>query len=169
MNDLIKNLDLSDVLFFDIETVSQSPSFSEIESDTLKDLWKVKTRSILRKKADEISDEQIVDTYSNRAAIHAEFGKIVCISAGILRKTEGSYQMRLKSFFGHDEKEILIEFHELLQKHFPNPKMHFMCGHNIKEFDVPYVCRRSLLHGLPLKGMLEVSGKNIRTSQASNC
>lgn len=34
-----------------------------------------------------------------------------------------------------------------------------LCGHNIKEFDVPYVCRRALVNGISLPTILNVQGK----------
>ena len=36
---------------------------------------------------------------------------------------------------------------------------HLLCGHNIKEFDIPYICRRMVIHRIPLPGLLDLSGK----------
>ena len=34
-----------------------------------------------------------------------------------------------------------------------------LCGHNIKEFDVPYIARRMLINGLPLPDVLQIGWK----------
>jgi uncharacterized protein YprB with RNaseH-like and TPR domain len=36
---------------------------------------------------------------------------------------------------------------------------HKLCGHNIKEFDVPYICRRAMVHGLTLPTIIDSAGK----------
>jgi predicted PolB exonuclease-like 3'-5' exonuclease len=37
-----------------------------------------------------------------------------------------------------------------------------ICGHNITEFDVPYICRRSMVHGLRVPALFDLSGKKPR-------
>ena len=53
----------------------------------------------------------MVEVYE-RAGIYSEFGKIVCISVGYMKLDEATqkYTVKLKSFHGHDEKALLIEF-----------------------------------------------------------
>lgn len=97
--------------------------------------------------------------YDNRSGIFAEFGKIIVISAGYFAKTDsGDRQFRIKSFAGDDEKQILEEFFELLNSYY-SKNYHQLCGHNIREFDVPYVCRRATVHGLVLPNLLDLHGK----------
>jgi 3'-5' exonuclease len=44
-------------------------------------------------------------------------------------------------------------------KKFNNPNTFALCGHNIREFDVPYICRRLLVNGLPFPKLLDITGK----------
>jgi DNA polymerase elongation subunit (family B) len=37
--------------------------------------------------------------------------------------------------------------------------MQILCGHNAKEFDFPYICRRLLIHGITLPAILDIAGK----------
>ncbi len=67
-------------------------------------------------------------------------------------------QIRLKSFASHDEVEVLKSFSDLLNKFFGETK-HLLCGHNAKEFDFPYICRRLLINGLPIPNTLNIAGK----------
>ena len=65
---------------------------------------------------------------------------------------------RTKSFAGDDEQKLLSDFAELLAK-FCSTKEHTLCGHNIKEFDIPYICRRLLINGLELPPVFQISGR----------
>ncbi len=101
---MLNNLNLDNVLFLDIETVSQSPDFSGL-NEKFKYLWEKKAALLMRNKPDATADQ----LYSS-AGIYAEFGKIVCISCGF---TNGK-SFRLKSYYGDDEKILLEEFATLL-------------------------------------------------------
>ncbi len=41
---------------------------------------------------------------------------------------------------------------------FFNTKEHFLCAHNGKEFDYPFLCRRLLVNKLPLPKLLQLQG-----------
>lgn len=141
------------LLCLDIETAPGYETFNLVP-DELKDLYLLKSERL--KSAGETPEEQ----YFNHAGIYAEFGKVICISIGLFikEKETGDWHFRIKSIYGDDEKNVLLEFAALLQ-HYP-PSKHFQfCGHNIREFDVPYLCRRMLIHGIPLPSMLDISGK----------
>lgn len=147
------NVDLSRVLVLDVETVPVNNEFNAL-SPQLQQLWKDKS---LRVEPDRLPDE----TFFERAAIYAEFGKIVCISAGIFipQSEEESLQFKVKSFYHHNEKELLQEFAEMLNGHYPNPANFFFCGHNIKEFDIPYIARRMLVNRISLPNALRLHDK----------
>ena len=103
---MLNNVDLVNVLFLDIETVSGERSYDDL-TDEFKKLWKLKARSVLRKYDEEITEEEGRDTYGERAGIFAEFGKICCISVGIItRDKDGEMKVRIKSYSNHDEKKF---------------------------------------------------------------
>jgi DNA polymerase elongation subunit (family B) len=144
---MIKDLRIENILFIDIETVPAAPSFNEMP-EILRKLWERKAETISRKEG------ETADSLFPRAGIYAEFGKVICISAGFYRGGE----FRIKSFFGHDEKKILSEFSVLLSGYFSTPDR-YICAHNGKEFDFPYLSRRMLINRLPLPAVLDNSGK----------
>ena len=144
----IKN---ENVLFLDIETVSEHPSFNEL-TERMKELWAKKTKYIQEK--EDIAPENLYE----RAGIYSEFGKIVCISVGFMVKIDKTWHFRLKSFYGDNEKELLGNFNDLLRNSF-NKDEHYLCGHNAKEFDFPYIARRSLINGLKIPPQLNIAGK----------
>ncbi len=156
---MIEQIDLSKILFLDIETVSEQATYEDLE-EHFQELWKHKCRQIARQYDEPISEEQASDLYIDKAGIFAEFGKIVCISVGIVyRDQEGQLGVRLKSFATEDEATLLVEFSSLLNQYYSNPNTHYLCGHNIKEFDVPYMCRRIVTNQLPLPQLLDIAGK----------
>lgn len=143
---------LHNILFLDIETVSQHSSFDDVP-DEWKELWRHKAESLLRDKP-ELTPESIYD----RSAIYAEFGKIICISCGYITGSATERKLVLKSFSGHDERVLLVDFAELLRKWAPDHQK-FLCAHNGKDFDFPYLCRRMVIHGIPIPAILNTSGK----------
>ena len=90
---------LEDILFFDIETVSLRKKLSDL-SEEHREEWRLKSRFLLRKFDEDIEDDELEEVFEDRAAIFAEFGKIICISAGFVRN--GS--LRIKSFAGDHER-----------------------------------------------------------------
>lgn len=141
---------IENILFLDIETVPLYEDYNELP-DIYKKLWERKS-SHFRKETQTASDVY------ERAGIYAEFGKIICISVGFFYCKNDQLCFRLKSFAGHDEKQILTDFLQLLNVRF-NTNEHRLCAHNGKEFDFPYICRRSLINGLQLPAILDISAK----------
>ncbi len=141
------------ILVLDIETVPQFVSFEE-----LPELWKVLWTDKISKTMPE--NFSAAEMYEQRAGIQAEFGKIICISTGYFYTDKGGRLcFRLKSYAGNDEQKLLEEFITAVHKFYKTtPDMHF-AGHNIKEFDIPYISRRILINGLSLPSFLQLSGK----------
>lgn len=150
---MLNHLHFEQLICLDIETVPGEPDFDFVRED-LKTLYLQKSERL--KSADETPQQQ----YFNHAGIYAEFGKVICISLGMFKKESatGEWHFRMKSIYGDDEKQLLLDFSILLQHYQPSHKSQF-CGHNIREFDVPYLCRRMLIHGIPLPDLLDISGK----------
>ncbi len=149
---MLDNVKLEDVLFLDIETVPQHPDYKTLNPE-FQTLWDKKAAFICK------NEETPAEVYQ-RAGIYAEFGKIVCISIGMLfqDKTNNCWNIRLKSFFNDDEFILLKEFTELLQT-IAIKKEVILCAHNGKEFDFPYIARRILINGLRLPKALNIAGK----------
>jgi len=142
---------LDKVLFLDIETVPETYRFSDVDPATAH-LFELKN---MRYKTD---DKTFAQVYDEKAGIYAEFGKIVCISVGFVRSTATGRQIHIKSYFHDDEETLLRQFIRLLEDNY-NTINHRLCGHNSKEFDIPFLCRRILINGLKLPNVLNLAGK----------
>ncbi|RYD91164.1 MAG: 3'-5' exonuclease, partial [Sphingobacteriales bacterium] len=93
-----------------------------------------------------------------RAGIYAEFGKIICISCGCIHADGDERKLLLKSYAGDDEAALLREFATSLQQHWARPDR-YLCAHNGKEFDYPYLCRRMIINGIAIPEPLLIAGR----------
>jgi 3'-5' exonuclease len=147
---MLDNIRVEDIMFLDIETVPESPSF-ELLSPSMQALWDKKSKQF------RTPDQTAHDVYE-RAGIYSEFGKIICISVGLVRE-KNPFIFRLKSFFGKEEKLLLSEFSGMLTKFCRTNKEAILCAHNGKEFDFPYIARRMIIKGLTIPEILDNAGK----------
>jgi hypothetical protein len=169
------------ILFLDIETVRSTKYYEEL-SEGMQKMWEHKAQSIEPKDGSLSPAEK----YYQKAAIFAEFGRVVCISCGFIYEKEEELFFRVKSFYGKDEKRILNSFKQFMDERtgkidnygnlidssgkrifdnngnkLNNRKFlfHYLAAHNGKEFDFPYLCRRYLINQIDLPEILEIRGK----------
>ena len=139
----LKRVKINDILFFDIET---SSVVKELELDTpLFNSWEYK------KRRNDETDQELIDMYRNEAALYSEFGRIVCISVGML----GAEGFKTTTFNNFDEGVMIKEFYAMLDKLKAGA---IICGHAIKQFDIPYVAHRGMVHNLVPHDLMDVSG-----------
>jgi uncharacterized protein YprB with RNaseH-like and TPR domain len=147
---MLENTKVEDVMFLDIETVPGFSSF-DLLNPSFQNLWDKKSKQF------RTPDQTAGDVYE-RAGIYSEFGKIICISVGLIRE-RNPFSLKLKSFYGKDEKTILTEFSGMLLKFCRNNREAVLCAHNGKEFDFPYIARRMIINGLNIPEILDNAGK----------
>lgn len=146
---MIEKIKLDNILFLDIETVPEQENYSTLD-DEMQHLWELKTQY-------QRKEEYTPSAFYERAGIWAEFGKIVCISVGYFSTKGDIRNFRVTSFFG-EEKKILLDFNNLLNNHF-NGSQHVLCGHNAKEFDIPFMARRMVINQISIPNKLNLFGK----------
>ncbi|HRF82146.1 MAG TPA: 3'-5' exonuclease [Flavobacteriales bacterium] len=143
--------DPSRILFLDIETVPQEYDYSSLDATTAR-LFSDKTRF-----EQERNGKSAEEVWNDRGGILAEFGKIVCIGVGSLHRTGEEHQLRVTSFHGANEYDVLTRFTDLLNRHY-NADDQWLCAHNGKEFDFPYIARRCVVHNIALPRILDIGG-----------
>lgn len=146
---MLHHLNIEEILFLDIETVPIAPEYEEL-TERWKQLWASKMQY-------QISNGESVDELYDRAGIYAEFGRIICISAGYVVQKQGEPWFRVKSFYDEDEKKLIQNFFNALQR-FTKAGKRRLCAHNGQEFDYPYIARRALVNDLNLPKVLDVAG-----------
>lgn len=151
MRTTIREPELYDILFLDIETVSQ---YERLEDAPIpyQTLWERKATHFIT------ADETAAGLY-DRSAIYAEFGRVVCISLGYFHwKPEMGETLRVSVFAG-DEQKVLAEFCNALEAFRSLHERVYLCAHNGKEFDFPYIARRLLVQNMELPDELRVAGR----------
>jgi uncharacterized protein YprB with RNaseH-like and TPR domain len=131
------------ILFIDIETVPIHYQYQQLSSSE-KELWDKKMFYVR---------ESTPELQYAKAGVYAEFAKVVCIGLGFI--ADGKF--RTKAIAGENETELFLEFTALLSQHF-NTSNHFLCAHNGKEFDFPFLCRRLIVNKIPLPKLLQIQG-----------
>ena len=144
---------LNSLLVIDIETVPGVESF-----DNLNSVWQMLFVDKISKIVPETIEHQ--DSYLQKAGILSEFGKIVCISTAYFFEDEQkNICLKMKSIYGDDEKEILEAFISMCNKMYKRNNMFQFAGHNIREFDIPFICRRILINRIALPEYLQLHDK----------
>ena len=146
---------LKGILFIDIETVPLYPDYDLLPEGLQKE-WQKKSKTI---KGVTEPNQEPATLFTERAGIFSEFAKVVCIGIGSVHQYEDGWKMRLKSLDGNDEKVLLNEFSAVVDRFSKHHNDLRFCGHNIKEFDIPFLCRRMVINGLALPKCMQLNGK----------
>jgi predicted PolB exonuclease-like 3'-5' exonuclease len=141
---------LNKILFIDIETVGISSTYKKFSSDYSElHLQFVKYLDWFTKRFPEDSELSIDQIFESRAALVPEFAKIICVSAGVVDK-EG--ELKKMTYFNSDEKVLLEEVNKLLGR--VNGTGFSICGHNVKNFDIPMLAKRMMINGIKPSSIL---------------
>lgn len=144
---------LNELLVIDIETVPQVPAFADL-SGNWQELWQEKVAKTMPE------DTPPEESYRKRAGILAEFGKIICISTAVFSYNDMKINgLRVKSVSGDDERAVLEGFVEICNKMYGRNRNFQFAGHNIREFDIPYICRRMIINGMLLPEYLQLNDR----------
>lgn len=133
------------MIFFDIETAT--PAYDSLDDGT-KEQWE---SFCLRRLPDEpaTKDCDWPRLWDDKAALYPEFALVCCISYAI-----GDGEVKSITLQG-SEIEVLERFSKGLQKN----AYHWLCAHNGKGFDYPFLGRRMLIKQVDLPPQLRIAGK----------
>lgn len=138
------------VLFFDVESAPAFSSFAQMP-EPLQQQW-LRLAARLQPQQEAVDDAVAEALYQEKAGIFAEFARVVCISFGMLIQRNGDFIFRIKSCLGNNEIQILQEFARVLD----NDRIRYLCAHNGREFDVPFLGRRYLINNLPVPKKIDL-------------
>ncbi len=135
---------LHKILFIDIETVGISSNFDNFKSDYPELCYQFENYlDWFYKRFPEDTGKPKEDIFVNRAALIPEFLKIVCVSVGFV---DPKGEIKKQSFFNSNEEQLLKDINSLLNR---VDKLGFiLCGHNLKNFDIPVLAKRMLINGV---------------------
>jgi DNA polymerase elongation subunit (family B) len=135
---------ITKILFLDIETVGGCKNFESCKESNPKIVEQfVKYIDWFQKRFPEDSQLSLDEVFSKRTALVPEFAKIVCVSVAFVTDKD---EIKAQSFYGDDEKQLLKDCQKLLDR---CGKLDFhLCGHNLKNFDIPMLAKRMIINGL---------------------
>ena len=144
------NIPLTKILFLDIETVGCCPDY-EICQNLNPNManqfenyfdWFLKRFPEDNQVGVELT-QMMNDVFKKRAGLVPEFAKIVCVSVAFV--TDNG-DIKKQTFSGDEEKEVLEGVQKLLDR--CGKLDFFLCGHNLKNFDIPMLAKRMIVNGL---------------------
>lgn len=138
------NVPLEKILFIDIETVGCESNYDALvkSNPKLASLFK-HYESWFKKRFPEDIDADLNTLFSTRAALVPEFAKIVTVCLGIVDQ-QGKFKTTI--FSDKNERTLLVELRKTLFK--CGELGYFLCGHNVKNFDIPTIAKRMIVNDL---------------------
>ena len=138
---------ITKILFMDIETVGCCPNYDVCSTlnPSVADQFDKYFDWFLKRFPEDahIQYDNKNDVFRTRTGLVPEFAKIICISFAFVLD-DGS--VRKQTFYGNDEHKLLLDVQKLLIK---CGKLDFwLCGHNLKNFDIPMLAKRMIINGL---------------------
>jgi uncharacterized protein YprB with RNaseH-like and TPR domain len=138
------NIPLEKLLFIDIETVGIQPDWESLEKSNLELSFVFENYfDWFQKRFPEDADKPVGQMFVNRAALVPEFARIACVSVAFVTDKG---ETKLQSFSNENEKDLLQDVQKLLRR--VGELGFFLCGHNVKGFDIPMLAKRMIINGL---------------------
>jgi DNA polymerase elongation subunit (family B) len=132
------------ILFFDLETVGLEKDFqtlTEKHPEIAKQFQKYE--EWFKKRYPEDSQLTIDELYLSKGGLLPEFAKII---VGTFAFIAPDGEIRKQTFADDDEVRLLKDIKTLLTR--LNKIDFYLCGHNIKLFDIPMLAKRMIINGM---------------------
>lgn len=151
---------LENLLFIDIETCPTHKSYEELHVSGLADAFYDKHIKRFDEKGD-MSYDQLNEIFLTKSSLNAEYGKILTISIAILRKDGGTDEYKFHNLIKSSYNEIeLLDWLKLMSDKYLKANSELvLCGHNIINFDIPFICKRFVINGIKIPDLFNVTGK----------
>jgi len=148
------NIPLTKILFLDIETVGGCKDYDTCKKNSPRVAEQFRNYfdwfqkrfpedHIIVPKTKIESDARVNEVFRKRTALVPEFAKIVCVTMAFVLD---SGEVKMQTFSGDDETKLLMDVKNLLDR---CQKLDFyLCGHNLKNFDIPMLAKRMIINGI---------------------
>ena len=138
------NIPLEKLLFIDIETVGIQPDWDHlVENNEALSFQFQNYFDWFQKRFPEDADKGVGQMFVNRSALVPEFARIACVSVAFVTNKG---ETKMQSFSNENEKDLLQDVQKLLYR--IGELGFFLCGHNVKGFDIPMLAKRMIMNGL---------------------
>lgn len=125
---------LKNFLFFDIETVREYKTYAEMIQHKKASNWDRFANRFVKEEG-----ITAAEAYERKAALYVEYGKIVSVAFGFF---DAEMNPKIGAIADPDEETLLKKVADIFNKY--TNKDTILCGHNTKEFDIPYIIKRMI-------------------------
>jgi 3'-5' exonuclease len=152
------------LVFLTIDTVSSYDTLQAMamEKPAIADNWAEKALAKYESEYVNASNDYLAFanvTYTDKAALFPEFGKIISVSMGVITETEEGSKKAIKTFYNTNELQLLTDVSNAFTKLSTTKPDAVLCGFNIKRFALPYLCKRMVINNINIPTILDNSGK----------
>ena len=144
-------MNYKNLLYFDIETCGHYKTLEDFKNNDLRGFLLFE-RKYNRNNIDTDWKLPIEEAYIKKSSLLPEYGKIICISAGIYRNDD----IEIISYTG-TEYDILKNFNNILIK--ANRNQMSLCGFNIKRFDIPWINKKFYQYDIKIPYVISAVNK----------
>jgi uncharacterized protein YprB with RNaseH-like and TPR domain len=138
------NIPITKLLFIDIETVGVQPDWdSLVKNNEALSFQFENYLDWFQKRFPEDADKPVGTMFVNRSALVPEFARIACVSVAFVMENG---EVKMQSFSDPDEGKMLLDVQKLLYR--VGELGFFLCGHNVKGFDIPMLAKRMIINGI---------------------
>ena len=138
------NIPITKLLFIDIETVGVQPDWdSLVKNNEALSFQFENYLDWFQKRFPEDADKPVGTMFVNRSALVHEFARIACVSVAFVMDNG---EVKMQSFSDPDEGKMLLDVQKLLYR--VGELGFFLCGHNVKGFDIPMLAKRMIINGI---------------------
>jgi 3'-5' exonuclease len=138
------NIPITKLLFIDIETVGVQPDWdSLVKNNEALSFQFENYLDWFQKRFPEDADKPVGTMFVNRSALVPEFARIACVSVAFVMDNG---EVKMQSFSDPDEGKMLLDVQKLLYR--VGELGFFLCGHNVKGFDIPMLAKRMIINGI---------------------
>ena len=138
------NIPITKLLFIDIETVGVQPDWdSLVKKNEALSFQFENYLDWFQKRFPEDADKPVGTMFVNRSALVPEFARIACVSVAFVMDNG---EVKMQSFSDPDEGKMLLDVQKLLYR--VGELGFFLCGHNVKGFDIPMLAKRMIINGI---------------------
>jgi hypothetical protein len=138
------NIPITKLLFIDIETVGVQPDWDSLVKNNEGLSFQFENYlDWFQKRFPEDADKPVGTMFVNRSALVPEFARIACVSVAFVMDNG---EIKMQSFSDPDEGKMLLDVQKLLYR--VGELGFFLCGHNVKGFDIPMLAKRMIINGI---------------------
>jgi uncharacterized protein YprB with RNaseH-like and TPR domain len=138
------NIPITKLLFIDIETVGVQPDWDSLVKKNEELSFQFENYlDWFQKRFPEDADKPVGTMFVNRSALVPEFARIACVSVAFVMDNG---EVKMQSFSDPDEGKMLLDVQKLLYR--VGELGFFLCGHNVKGFDIPMLAKRMIINGI---------------------